>query len=369
MTKILVIEDEDILREIISEILTAENFEILEAENGKEGLKIAFSQLPDLIICDVMMPEIEGYQVLNQLHQNLSTATIPFIFLTAKASKSDQREGMDLGADDYLTKPLTRKELLGAVTTRLGKKQEIDKKSQESLEKLRNNLTRSLPHELRTPLNGIIGSADLLRLYSDSMDTEEIKELAIMIKSSGQRLYNLIQKFLIYSKIEITANNSQQLEQLLQGLTINIEETITNIAQEIAHNYNRDNDLLIDIKNIQVNVAENWLMTIIKELVDNAFKYSLANTKVLIKNSIKDNTLTLSIKNCGRGMTSEQIQNIGAYMQFSREIYEQQGTGLGLSICKRLAELYGGELIVKSIPEKETIVLVSLPIDRDTIVS
>jgi DNA-binding response OmpR family regulator len=362
MTTILIIEDEDILREIIAEILTAENFNVLEAENGKDGLEIAFSQLPDLIICDVMMPEMDGYQVLHQLRQDLSTTTIPFIFLTAKASKSDQRQGMDLGADDYLTKPFTRKELLGAVHTRLGKKKAFEKKSQQSLEKLRNNLTRSLPHELRTPLNGIIASADILQQYTDSMDAEEIKELALMIKTSGERLYNLIQKFLIYSKLELSAKNSQELEQLLQGKINRINHLIKQFAEEMATNYRRREDLVINITDISINVAENWFMTIVKELVDNAFKYSSSGTKVIISNEIKHNYFILSVNNCGRGMTSEQIHNIGAYMQFGREIYEQQGTGLGLSICKLLAELYGGQLTIESIPEQETTIFISLPI-------
>ncbi len=362
MAQILIIEDEDILREIIKEILTAENYQIFEAENGKQGLEIAFVNLPDLIICDVMMPEIDGYGVLAQLRQNKSTTTTPFIFLTAKASKSDQRQGMNLGADDYLTKPFTRKELLSSVSTRLGKKKAFEEESQICLETLRNNLTRSLPHELRTPLNGIMGSADLLRQYADSMDREEIKELGEMIKNSGQRLYNLIQKFLIYSKLEITAKNPQQLEKLLKGEINNLEVSITKIAVEIAETYHRSNDLILNINNFKIQVSENWLIIIIKELVENAFKYSSAGTKVIISNQISENNCILLISNHGRGMTVEQIKNIGAYMQFGREIYEQQGAGLGLSICKRLAELYGGELNINSIPDEKTIVMVSLPI-------
>jgi K+-sensing histidine kinase KdpD len=270
---------------------------------------------------------------------------------------------MDLGADDYLTKPFTRKELLGAINTRLGKKKAIEQESQKTLEELRNNLTRSLPHELRTPLNGIIGSADLIQQYASSMQPEEIEELAGMIKNSGQRLYNLIQKFLIYSKLEISTKNSQELTQLLQGTVHNLDFSITTIATEIAKNYQRQDDLKIKIQNRSVKIAENWLMTIIRELVDNAFKYSLPGTMVTIENNLSQDMCLLSVINSGRGMTSEQIKNIGAYMQFGRAIYEQQGAGLGLSICKRLVELYDGELTIKSIPEQETIINISLPIE------
>jgi EAL domain-containing protein (putative c-di-GMP-specific phosphodiesterase class I)/FixJ family two-component response regulator len=127
MTKILVIEDEDAVRENLLELLEAEDFEIISATNGKNGLDLAHSELPDLIVCDMMMPEIDGYGVLTELRQDLITATIPFIFLTARASKLDFRQGMDLGADDYLTKPFTRAELLTSIFSRLEKQANLKK--------------------------------------------------------------------------------------------------------------------------------------------------------------------------------------------------------------------------------------------------
>ncbi|PHJ60113.1 diguanylate cyclase [Nostoc linckia z18] len=121
MPKILIIEDEESVRENILDLLEAEDFETIAAANGKIGLDLAISEVPDLILCDMMMPEIDGYQVLTALRQDPITATIPFIFLTAKSAKSDFRRGMDLGADDYITKPFTRAELLSAIMNRLEK--------------------------------------------------------------------------------------------------------------------------------------------------------------------------------------------------------------------------------------------------------
>lgn len=121
MPKILIIEDEEAVRENILDLLEAENFETLAAANGRIGVDLAISEVPDLILCDLMMPEIDGYSVLTALRQEPSTATIPFIFLTAKSGKSDFRQGMDMGADDYITKPFTRAELLSAITNRLEK--------------------------------------------------------------------------------------------------------------------------------------------------------------------------------------------------------------------------------------------------------
>jgi len=115
MAKILVIEDELSVRDNILELLEANNFQVTESDNGLAGIQLATQQLPDLIVCDVMMPELDGYEVLTALRSNPATQTIPFIFLTAKASRDDWRQGMELGSDDYLTKPFTAKELLSAI--------------------------------------------------------------------------------------------------------------------------------------------------------------------------------------------------------------------------------------------------------------
>lgn len=119
MKKILVIEDEAQTRDIFSRCLHFEGFLVLTAESGTMGVQLAKQHIPDLIVCDIMMPDMDGYQVLSTLHQDSSTAAIPFIFLTAKVTMADLRQGMELGADDYLTKPCTVEQLLGAIATRL----------------------------------------------------------------------------------------------------------------------------------------------------------------------------------------------------------------------------------------------------------
>ena len=121
MKKILVIEDNKDVRENTADILELANYNVFAAENGKVGVEIAKQLNPDVILCDIMMPELDGYQVLEVLSKTPKTATIPFIFLTAKAEKSDMRKGMNLGADDYLTKPFNEKELLEAVESRIKK--------------------------------------------------------------------------------------------------------------------------------------------------------------------------------------------------------------------------------------------------------
>lgn len=123
MTTILVIEDDELIREILVQLLESHNFRMLMAEDGYLGVQVAIAELPDLILCDVQMPGIDGYEVLQILRQNLQTATIPFIFLTAQDGRADIRRGMELGADDYLIKPFTVEELLAAIASRLSKRE------------------------------------------------------------------------------------------------------------------------------------------------------------------------------------------------------------------------------------------------------
>jgi CRP/FNR family transcriptional regulator, polysaccharide utilization system transcription regulator len=136
MKKILLIEDSQDIRENIAEILTLANYQVVEAENGKVGVELAKAELPDLIICDIMMPQLDGYGVLHLLSKNPVTAGIPFIFLTAKSEKDDFRKGMNLGADDYLIKPFDDLELLDAIEMRLKKNEILKADFQKNLEGL-----------------------------------------------------------------------------------------------------------------------------------------------------------------------------------------------------------------------------------------
>ena len=138
--KILVIEDEDQVLENILELLEAEGWNPIGAENGAIGIDLAKANKPDLILCDVMMPGCDGYGVLSKLRQDSALARIPFIFLTAKAAKTDFRQGMELGADDYLTKPFTRCELLAAIATRLKKRKVVQESYSSELKQAKQQL-------------------------------------------------------------------------------------------------------------------------------------------------------------------------------------------------------------------------------------
>lgn len=131
MTKILIIEDDIVLRDNTAELLELSDFEVIKASNGKEGLKLAKTKMPDIIVCDIMMPQMDGYEVLEELAKNTKTKYIPFIFLSAKTEHQDIRKGMNMGADDYITKPFTEDELISAIKSRLAKAEILQERRQE----------------------------------------------------------------------------------------------------------------------------------------------------------------------------------------------------------------------------------------------
>jgi len=361
MVKVLVIEDEELIRENILDLLEAEEFEGLGAENGQVGVEIAKAQIPDLILCDVMMPQLDGYGVLEQLRCDPKTAMIPFIFLTAKAEKNDMRSGMELGADDYLTKPCLPDELLKAINTRLDKQARIKEASQGQLDELRDSIARSLPHELRTPLNGIMGFAELMSYEAEDLKPDEIREMADQILVSSNRLYRLIQNFLLYADLELASKNSDRLQQWRSQATPSIRDAVEEVISLKADQFGRTADLKYQLEDSPVQIEASRLQKLVQEAIDNAFKFSPTGTPVQVTTTVKDNTVVLTLINSGRGMTPEEIEQVGAYMQFNRKLHEQQGSGLGLAIAKRMAQIHQGDLTIASIPDQETRITITLP--------
>ena len=362
MAKILVIEDEESIRENILDLLEAENFEGIGAINGQVGIKLANEQIPDLILCDMMMPEVDGHGVLKALRSEPLTATIPFIFLTAKADKSDIRTGMELGADDYITKPCTPQELLKAIAIRLEKQKTISRQSQKTLDELRTNISMSLPHELRTPLNAILGFSELILSEYQVLEESDILEMIGQIQTSGHRLYRLIQNFLLYAELEIAATNPELLKEMRNSEFSCVKSLLTQKARQQAKHANRVDDLQLNLHDSSVAIDSVRLAKIVEELLDNAFKFSLEGTPVVLSTVVENQTFILSVKDQGRGMTADQIAQLEAYRQFDRKLYQQAGLGLGLAIVQRLAELHGGKFKIQSLPQQETIVCVSLPV-------
>lgn len=361
MKKILVIDDEEWLREMVQLALRQRGYTVVEAENGAVGIEKARKELPDLILCDVNMEKVDGYLTLSSLRSEPATAAIPFILMTGLADNAGMRHGMELGADDYLPKPFTIDALYAAVEARLKKAQMLREESERRLADLRDAISMALPHELRTPLNGIIAYGEILKSDAETLRPAEIAEMGQVVCDSGRRLERLVENFLIYAQLELFRTDPQRVHALRGKQTLLPARLVETHAAKQAESHNRTGDLEFNLTSVPVPMSEEYFGKVVDELAQNAFKFSTAGTKVRVVLNETDNAVVLSVGDVGRGFSTEQITKVGAYMQFDRKMHEQQGLGLGLSIARRLTELHGGTLTIQSAKGEGTTVEVRLP--------
>lgn len=362
MHKILVIEDDAMMRATIRKTLQMRGSQVLEAENGTAGIKMAKLHLPDLIISDVYMEPGNGFDTLASMRSEPTTAAIPFIFITNHIE--GMRRGMEQGADDYLPKPFTIASLLGAVDARLKKQEIIKFQAEKKLTDLRASLSLMLPHELNTPIVGILGCGEIISSDAAMLKPSELAEMGQHIISSALRLRRVIQNFLLYARIELLNADPQILSPLLQTETVDLHEYLKEIAITVAKNSERSDDLVLDLTPGTFTVSTEIISKIFFELLDNAFKFSIPGTQVRAQSLVNGDNLILRMSDKGRGMTSTQIGEVAAFVQFDRKIHEQQGSGLGLVISRRLAEMLGGSLTVNSEVNNGTTVTVMLPMPK-----
>jgi len=209
---ILVIEDEPHLRETIKDILSFDGYKVITAKNGRIGVEKAVEHMPDLIVCDIMMPEKDGYQVIQEVREIPDLDMVPFIFLSARYSPADLRKGMNLMADDYLVKPFRNKDLLDVVATRLNKIQNLKKSFDNINDKLRER-RRQLreysfitSHHIRGPLCNILGLVDIMQEQPDLSS----HPLILMLKNAAFQLDSEIRK-----ANEVLALSSQESNDLI----------------------------------------------------------------------------------------------------------------------------------------------------------
>lgn len=360
MTRILVIDDDALARERVITTLNLKGYQAVGAQDGATGLVYLREHIPDLVLCDVNMPEMDGYAVLEHLREDARTVDLPFIFMTARDARDDMRQGMTLGADDYLTKPFTNEELLEAVTTQLNKHRTVTQKYEDTIELLRKNIVYALPHEVRTPLAGSIGFAEVLHMDADKLDPDQLRDIATRIIRHNRRIHRVLENFLVYAQIEVVSSDPEQLELVRNHITPHVGDVIEVEARGRAGVYERDDDLRLEVDDLALRIAEDDLIKITSELVDNAFKFSAPGTLVEVYGMRDGDMYIINVRDRGRGMTPDQVASVGAYMQFERVLYEQQGLGLGLVIAKRLAELHDGRMTIHSEPNVGTEVRIAI---------
>ena len=368
MTKILLIEDEGPLRSEVAEWLMFEGYDIVEAEDGIQGVDIAFSYMPDLILCDIMMPRLDGYGVLLEVNSNPSTVATPFIFLTAKASHEDLRGGMNSGADDYITKPFTRQELLLAIQRQLDKRLAREQWHNHEVQQLHEALAQEheqrivkaklvgmFSHDFRNPLSTILSSNGLLRDYSDRLD--EQKRLIHMnrIDASVRQLMQMLDDMMIVTQMEAGSLqfNPEPLKitQIIQNIVEEFQ-AINNEACTVTFETQINDTALVDVRLIR-QIASN--------LISNAIKYSPPGTEVLVTLQAQDENYIFTVQDHGIGIEAEDQEHLFNAFQRGSNVGKVTGTGLGLAIVKQAVSLHNGSIQLQSAVGKGTLVRVSIP--------
>ena len=351
MVKILVVEDEAPLRESIIDTLAFEGYNVVEAENGKQGWEKAQAENPDLIVCDIAMPELNGYELLLKLREDPATATLPFIFLTARVDRPFMRHGMELGADDYLTKPFTHADLLAAIRARLDRHLKLKEASSQELEQVKTEFVRHITHELRTPLVSITAVQDIVEQQLGFLSPAELQDLLRIQRSGSQRLHHLVEQTVLLTEMKVGALTPEAITE--SGINTAIWDILTtsvNLGRKFAYR-NRELPVYIDDKdgNATVRCRLNALRHTFAEIISNAIAFSPEDSQVDVVQWVENGNIFVTVKDHGPGIPVEAIEKVfKEFEQVDRQRQEQQGLGLGLPLARKVIETHGGELKIDS---------------------
>ena len=363
MKTILVVEDEKDLRLNLQEMLEREGFSILTAANGVEALELTASIEPDLILSDIKMPDMDGFEFLKVLQQKTETANIPFIFLTAKIEMQDLREGMVLGADDYITKPFKIDELITAINTRLKKKENHLK----TINEFKKMLSQKIPHELFTPLVGILGFSEIIESDVHSLSEDEIKGMAEKIRFSGHRLQRRIEKFTVYMDLNniLSAGTGKDSVNSNPHFLCEIDPLYVSLKlKTIAAYFDRSDSLFVSLDKSYLCISDEYFERLMKELIENAAKFSEKDTPIEIFGREEIDYYKIEVIDYGIGMKEINFNHTDLFNQNGREFEASEGLGIGLVIVKQILEYFGGSIKIESKLDEFTKVNIRIPLNK-----
>jgi len=350
-TTILIVEDEAPIRMGLSAAISRRGYKVITAENGSDALLKAGDNKPDLIISDVMMPVVDGFEMKNRLNADPLLAAIPIIYLTARSSVEDRVRGIRGGADDYVAKPFDMDELTARIDAVLRRVQQERKHaenqaveaSREDLEKLRNELIQNFHHELRTPLNNVMMFMEIVA--SHKFETAEEQDAFIQsARSSSERLDSLVADLILLTDLDQgVVNNIRQ--------TIDPEIHIMNPIKRRLLRYESKSLKFIPILSVSGNIRapRNEFTRAILHLLDNAFKFSPDGSTVILNlTSGRNGGATITVEDHGPGipvMLREKV--FERYYQGSQGVTrEYEGLGVGLTLARSVFRMLGGDVTI-----------------------
>ncbi len=333
---ILIVDDVPKNLQVLGNILDSKGYHFTPATNGKHALKIIEKRLPDLILLDIMMPEMDGYEVCSILKSCQRSKDIPVIFLTAKTETDDIVKGFELGAVDYITKPFNSTELLIRIKTHL----EILKVSNE-----RKELLHVLCHDLANPFASIVSA---LRIIKDYKGFEQIKEHLVTAAENGLKVIDLVRS------IRALEENKTELELKPVNLKKAIDSSLFMLGQKFDEKHI---ELITDVhEELEVLAEETSLInSVINNIFTNAVKFSYPDSKINVKAILKDDIVIISIRDFGVGMSKELQRDVFDMRKNTTRqgTNGETGTGFGMPLVKKFIHAYGGNLDIFSTEKNE----------------
>ena len=354
---VLIIDDEQTNLNVIIDTLASVGLTHITARNGEMGIKRAAYAKPDLILLDVMMPGIDGFETCRRLKADPATQEIPVLFITALQDVNSKVKGFEVGGVDYITKPIEQKEALARIKTHLALRhaqQELqisNDQLQRSEKYLREaNVTKDtffsiLAHDLRSPFNGLLGLADIIIESFDTLSREEILDCSQGIKRSAEAVYNLLENLLNWSRFQRNVMDFQPKEILFFPFVTNI----CMLYQAQAEQKNIDIHLQ-GPQDISIYADKNMLNVIIRNLVSNALKFTPDGGNVTLSAQERENKIYIKIEDTGIGIPEDTLPNLFRLDKKTSTTgtAEESGSGLGLPLCKDMIEKHNGTIQVSS---------------------
>jgi signal transduction histidine kinase len=311
------------------------------------------------------MPVLDGYGVLARVSQDARISDIPFLFLTARIGRDDMRLGMNLGADDYITKPFPRKEILQAVRTRLEKRQRLEALTEKKQEDFRSQVYAHLPRELVAPLSVILGFSELLQEQSGKMDAREIQSLSRNIHHSAENLLRLVENYLFYAELESWARDPAKKELYQQVDSVDGVAAVQGIVNHQLGQAGREKDVEWHLQEAKIKIYEPHLDKIVEELVMNSLLRSAPGTPIRIDGARVSGRpyYCLRLADAGKPLDQDAVQLIQSAGRLNTDVYRQQEMNIGLVLVKRLVDVYHGAFRIYDRPEKGVVFEVFLPVE------
>ena len=366
---LLVVEDEPNLLQGIRDILQLDGYEVITASHGKQALDVlqsAGEDLPDLIVSDIMMPFMNGIELLQHVRNEKKWKLIPFLFLTARGEMEDVRQGKRLGADDHLIKPFDADDLLVAVRAKIAHSERVREANQEAISIMKERIMRIINHEFRTPLTLVVAYSEMLREGRDSAEVLGSDDLLLFlheINAGADRLRRLVENFMLL--IELDSAEAQKTYDWRKRQIHEFEKILDAAHEQVMgrDGVNHFCDLQMQSPLPTIIGDPEYLTIILRELLDNAVKFSEPHQPISLQVYADGDDLVVSVSDGGHGIPEDELDNIFEVLhQVNREVYEMQGSGSGLAIVRGLVEIHGGEVSVTSTEGEGSTFVVRFPI-------